>query len=205
MDHFSFVLTVFFTLLGPIKIIPAFAGLMQGADIKFKREVTKKGILIASLLCLFVALAGELILNKYHISIDAVRLAGGLVLMLAALQGIFKKPPPPAPVSGTPSSINLAAAPVAVPIIVTPAGISAILIFTMLAPQYPGMIVAVAICLAITMTLNFLVMYFIDKVIKTPGLAIFLTVLGSVLVFIQLSLALQMVLNSLKSLGAISV
>jgi multiple antibiotic resistance protein len=205
MEEFSFIFTVFFMLLGPIKLIPSFAGVTQGADSRFKRSVAIRGALIASALCVFVALAGGILFGKYRISIDAVRLSGGLVLLIAALQSIFQKAQPPSPCSGTPTAIKLAASPVAVPNIVPPAGIAAILIFTMLAPQYPGMTQAVAICLAIVMALDLLVMYFIDRVIKTPGLGIVLTVLGSVLVFVQVGLAIQMILNALKSLGVINV
>jgi multiple antibiotic resistance protein len=86
---------------------------------------------------------------------------------------------------------------------VPPAGVAAILIFMMVAPQYPGMAQAVAICLAAMMALDFLVMYFIDRVMKTPGLMIVLTVLGSVLVFVQAALAINMILVALKSLGII--
>jgi multiple antibiotic resistance protein len=205
MDQISFVFTVFFMLLGPIKLIPAFAGATQGADPRFKRSVAVKGALIGSALCAFVALAGGILLSKYRISIDALRIAGGLVLLIAALRGIFKKAQPPSPSSGTPAAIQLAASPIAVPGIVPPAGVAAILIFMMLAPQYPGMTQAVTICLAGVMALDFLVMYFIDRVMKTPGLGIVLTVLGAVLLFVQVSLAIQMILNACKSLGIVNV
>jgi multiple antibiotic resistance protein len=202
MEQFSFIFTIFFMLLGPIKLIPAFAGLTRGADGRFKRDVAIRGVVIASALCVFVALAGGTLLSKYRISIDALRIAGGLVLLIAALQVIFfQKAPPSSPGSGTPTAIQLAASPVAVPSIVPPAGVAAILIFMMLAPQYPGMAQAVAICLATMMVLDFLVMYFIDQVMKTPGLMVVLTVLGAVLTFAQVGLAIQMILNALKSLG----
>ena len=58
MEQFSFIFTVFFMLLGPLKFIPAFAGLTQGADSRFKRDVAIRGVVIASVLCAFVALAG---------------------------------------------------------------------------------------------------------------------------------------------------
>jgi multiple antibiotic resistance protein len=192
-------------LLGPIKLIPAFAGLTRGADGRFKRSVAIRGVVIASALCAFVALAGGNLLVKYRISIDALRISGGLVLLISALQVIFQKAQPPGPGPGTPTATQLAASPVAVPGIVPPAGVAAILIFMMLAPQYPGMAQAVAVCLAIMMALDFLVMYFIDLVMKTPGLTIVLTVLGSVLVFVQLCLAMEIMLNALKSLGVIHV
>ncbi len=204
MDQISLVFTVFFMLLGPVKLIPAYAGLTRGKERAFKRAVAIWAVLIASALCAFVALAGEGVLGKYHISIDAVRIAGGLVLLISALLGIFQRSKPLGPASGAPSMLQFAASPVAIPSIVPPAGVAAILIFMMLASQYPGMAQAVAICLAIMMVLDLLVMYFIDTVMKTPGLMVVLTVLGAVLIFVQAGLAVQMILNALKNLGVIA-
>lgn len=192
-------------LLGPVRIIPSFSGLTTGADDRFKRRVAIWGAVIASALCAFVALLGGTLLGKYRISVDALRIAGGLVLLIAALQVIFQKAQSSKPGSGTRTAIQLAAAPVAVPGIVPPAGVVAILIFMMLAPQYPGMTQAVAICLTVMMVLDFLVMYFIDRVMRTPGLMIVLTVLGSVLIFVQACLAMQIILSALTSLGVVKL
>ena len=205
MEQFSFIFTISFMLLGPVKVIPAFAELTRGADARFKQDVAIRGAVIASALCAFVALAGGALLGKYHISIDALRISGGLILLIAALQTIFQKAQSSRPSSGTPTAIQLAASPVAVPIIVPPAGVAAILIFMMFAPQYPRGTQAIAICLATMMVLDFLVMYFIDLVMKTPSLMIVLTVLGSVLVFVQVGLAIEMILNALKNLGVFKV
>lgn len=203
MEQFPLIFTVFFTLLGPLKVIPAFAGLTAGADVRFKRDVAIRGTVIASALCVFVALAGATLLGNFHISLEGLRISGGLVLLFSALQVIFRKTPPSSPVSGTPTAIQLAVSPVAVPMIVPPAGVAAILICVMLAPQYPGAYQAVAICLATMMVLDFLVMYFIDWVMKTPGLMMVLAVLGSVLIFVQVCLATETILNGLKGLGVI--
>jgi multiple antibiotic resistance protein len=72
MEQFSFIFTIFFMLLGPIKLIPAFGGLTRGADVRFKKDVAIRGAVIASALCAFVALAGGILLSKYRISIDAL-------------------------------------------------------------------------------------------------------------------------------------
>jgi multiple antibiotic resistance protein len=203
MDQFSFIFTIFFMLLGPVKLIPSFAGLTLGADKRFKRDVAIRGIVIASALCAFVVLAGGTLLGKYRISLDAVRISGGLVLLIAALKVIFQKAKPPSPGSGTPTAMQLAASPLAVPMIVPHAGVAAILICTGFSPEHPGIMPSIAACLAIMMVLDFLVMYFIDWVMKTPGLTIVLAVLGSVLVFVQAALAINMMLVALKSLGII--
>ena len=203
MDQFSFIFTVFFMLLGPVKLIPSFGGLTRGADPQFKRDVAIRGVVVASALCAFVALAGGTLLGRYRISLDAVRIAGGLVLLISALQVMFRRAHPSSPSSGKLAAIQLAASPVAVPMIVPHAGVAAILICMAHAPQYPGVTQSVAIGLATMMALDFLVMYFIDRVMKTPGLTIILNVLGSVLVFVQAALAINMMLVALKSLGLI--
>jgi len=205
MDQFSLVFTVFFMLLGPIKLIPSFAGLTRGVDVRFRRELAIWGVVIASALCVLVALGGGAILSRYRISIDALRFAGGLVLLIAALQVIFRKAEYSSPSSGAPAAIQLAASPLAVPMIVPPAGVAAILIFMMFEPAHPKILTTIAVCLAIMMVLDFLVMYFIDKVTKIPGLMIVLTVLGSILIFVQVALAMEMFLTALKSLGVIRV
>ena len=77
-------------LLGPVKLIPSFAGLMQGAEVRFKREVAVRATAIAAVLCGLVALVGEMFLGKYRISIDAVRISAGLVLLVDGLLVIFR-------------------------------------------------------------------------------------------------------------------
>jgi multiple antibiotic resistance protein len=205
MEYFSFTFTVFFMLLGPKMLIGSFAELMKGADVRLKRDVAIRGTVIAAALCAFVTLTAGMFLSKYRISIDAVRIAGGLVLLTSSLLAIFHKGHSSDPLSGTPTALQIATSPVAVPMIVPPAGIAALLMFAAFAPHIPGLAQAIAISLAIIMVMNFLVMYFIDLIMKTPGLKLFLILLGSVLVFMQAALAIQMILTALKSLGIIQV
>lgn len=202
MEDISIVFTIFFMLLGPLKLIPLFAGLTKGTELAFKRSVAVRSALVASAVVAFVAVAGGALLSKYRISIDALRLAGGVVLLLAAVQSMFRKSHAADSGPTKPTAMQLAASPMAVPGIVPPAGVAAILIFMMLAPENPGMARAVAIGLAFMMALDFLVMFFIDQVMKIPGLMIAITVLGSVLAFIQAALAIQIMLLALTHLGA---
>lgn len=201
MEKASFIFTIFFMLLGPIKLIPLFGGLTTGADSQFKRAVAIRSIVIVAVLCAFVLFAGGWLVTRYEISLAALRIGAGLVLLIAALLVIFQATKPPAAGPGTSSAMQLAVSPLAVPGIVPPAGIAAILICAMLAQSSPGMMQAVAICLAIVIVLDFLVMWFIDRVLKTPGLGIVLTVLGSALIFLQVGLAIDAILNGIRDSG----
>jgi multiple antibiotic resistance protein len=197
----TFVFTIFFLTLGPIKIIPAFSKLTREMTLQFKREVAIKGVLIAIAICLYVILLGQGILKKYQISLESLEIAGGIVLLLSALKVIFPGIQPTNPPTPQLSALQLAISPVASPIIVPPVGVAAILIFVMLAPRYPGMEFVIAQALLLMLMLDFLVMFFIDRIIKVPGLMLILQIFGSVLIFVQVALAIEVILDAFKSLG----
>jgi len=178
-------------LLGPLKLIPGFFKLTHEADRLFKRELAVKASLIASATVAFAAVAGGEATARFGISLDAVRLAGGLVLLISALNILFPRGDAPRAESGKTNVLQLAMSPVAMPMIVPPAGIAAILIFVMLAPENPEIRSAIALALSAMMVLDFLVMFFIDHVVQIPGLSLVLQVFSAVLVFIQVALAIE--------------
>ena len=200
MERASFIFTIFFLLLGPIKIISAFHRLTQWADPHFKKEVAVKASLIASALVGIVGLFGGSLATKYRISLDSVRIAGGLVLLISALKIMFPTAESSSPVSSKPAATQLAISLMAMLIIVPPAGIAAIMIFAMQAPKFQGAALVIAYALATMMALDFLVMFFIDHVVKLPGLFLLLQVFGYALIFIQLALAIELLVSAFRSL-----
>jgi len=200
---FAFVFTIYFMLLGPLKIIPAFLKLTREADREFKRDVAIKASMTATALVAVVVLLGKGLVARYEISLDSVRIAGGLVLLLAALKVVFPGPEPVRAEVAKPTALQLAISPVAMPITVPPAGVAAILITLLLAPKYPGMGSVIVWGLATMMTLDFLAMYFIDTLAEVPGLLLLLQVLGAVLIFIQIALAIETFLVAFRDLALI--
>lgn len=203
MQNFSLVFTAFFILLGPVKIIPAFAQLTQGADARYKRALAGWGAAFALGIAAFVALAGQTFVLKYHISLSALRIAGGLVLLIAALHVMFAHPRPPEMPAVRPSVLQLAVSPLAMPTIVPPAGIAAILIFIMLAGGYPGMWLAIVVSLASILVLDYLVMLFNDAIVAIPGVLLIFRIVGGVLLFLQVALAIQIMAIGIHGARAI--
>ncbi len=205
MEHFLFVFTILFVLLGPLKLIPTFAVMTRGAEEGFRRALAIRGTLIAAAVMAGVALLGRGLLVRYGISLDAVRIAGGIVLLLAALGAIFA--PPPQPGAGPPAAplAQLAVSPLAIPTIVPPAGIAAILIFVSLPSESPAIYSdiyqTVATALAVIVVLDFLVMFFNSAITHVPGLILVLQAAGAVLVFIQVALAVDIILAGFHHLG----
>lgn len=200
MEQQSFIFMILFMTLGPIKIIPVFAQLTKNYDIKFKREVALKAALIATGMTICVALAGPNLLANFNIKLNGLRIAGGLVLLISALNSIFAPSPPPNYPPSNATAIQLAIF-LATPVIVAPVGVAAILIFVMIATTRPDMDAAITQSLLTIMVLDFLVMFFIDYILKIPGLIQILQIVGSVLVFLQVALAIDTILLSFTSLG----
>ncbi|PSL18847.1 MarC family protein [Shimia abyssi] len=80
----SFVISMFgalFAVMNPFVNLPIFLGLTDGMDPAAQRRTALQMVLYTAVTCAIVAVAGSAILNFFGISIDAFRVAGGLVLL----------------------------------------------------------------------------------------------------------------------------
>jgi multiple antibiotic resistance protein len=96
MEQESIIFSMFFLAIGPIKLIPIFGALTQQFELEYKRELAVKAAILATVIALILVLAGRDLLGSYRISQNAVQMAGGVILLLSALNVIF---PPPKPVN----------------------------------------------------------------------------------------------------------
>ncbi len=89
------ILSSFVTLLvtiGPIETAVIFASLTVGIHRAERTSLARRSTIIAGLVLLLFALAGNVALRLLHISIPAFRVAGGLLLFLQALSLTFSGP-----------------------------------------------------------------------------------------------------------------
>ncbi|WP_300542786.1 MarC family protein [Maricaulis sp.] len=91
MELFTSALVTFFVAVDPPGVAPIFAALTEGAPKAHRRTMAIKSVVIASGVLLGFALGGAWLLNAMHISLDAFRAAGGVLLFLMALEMIFEK------------------------------------------------------------------------------------------------------------------
>ncbi len=82
---------LFFVVVEPITLVPLFAALTEGADAGYRRRMALKAVLVSGLVLLLFALAGAWFLGMMGISIDAFRIAGGVMLFLIALEMVFAR------------------------------------------------------------------------------------------------------------------
>jgi len=207
MEHQSFIFTIFFLTFGPLRIIGPYAQLTKQVTPEFKKKVAIKASLIALGICLYIAFFGERIVSKYRISVDALTIAAGMVLLISSLLTIFSSKESKSSIYSdlplNPTTTKLAISPVASPIVVPPIGIAVIWISIMVSPNQPGMQSIVIETILIMMSLDFLVMFFIDQITKISILMLFFLILGDALVFLQVALADEMIISAFRHLRII--
>ncbi len=80
-----------FVIIDPPGIAPVFASLTHGTPASHQRKMAAKGVFIGTLILVFFAFMGKPFLGVLGISIDALRVAGGLMLFIIALEMVFEK------------------------------------------------------------------------------------------------------------------
>lgn len=204
--NLSFIFIIFFLTLGPLKTIPVFYRVTQNATAKFRQTVALRSTLIATAIVILIALVGRGILEQWGVSINAIKITGGLLLLIAALEVLSKfslpnlseqMPPPPEE-----SANSLAISPIAIPAIITPYGVVAILASLANATGNRASEIKIFGLLLLIMFLNWLGMTFAKQIIQRVKL-VTLLVIGWVFAVLQASLAIEVILNSLRDLRII--
>jgi multiple antibiotic resistance protein len=91
VDELVKFFVLFFVVVEPITLVPLFAALTEGAGAEFRRRMALKAVIVSGLVLLLFALGGAWFLSMMNISIDAFRIAGGVMLFLIALEMVFAR------------------------------------------------------------------------------------------------------------------
>lgn len=120
----------FFATIGPVDVAAIYAALTASAPPRQRRIMAVKGTTIATLLLLSFVLAGEAILEWLGITLAAMRAAGGILLLLLAIDMVFARPEATskatyAETSEAEAKEDISVFPLATPLIAGPAALGA--------------------------------------------------------------------------------
>ena len=85
----SFVL--FFITIDTIGNLPFFISLTEGAKVKKKNQIAIKSIIYAFFILILFAYLGRYLLDALGVSLDSLKIAGGIILMFIAIDILFEK------------------------------------------------------------------------------------------------------------------
>lgn len=82
---------VLFVIIDPPGCAPIFATLTDGTSRKHQRVMAFKSVAVASVILVLFAYFGDFVFAKLGISLDALRIAGGIMLFIIGLNMVFEK------------------------------------------------------------------------------------------------------------------
>jgi len=201
---FNAFLTILVTI-DPLALVPLFLALTAGMNRHERVQVSIRASLIAFGIMALFALAGATILSVFGITLPAFRVAGGFLLFFIAFEMIFEKrqnrKEKTAEVAVTKDLIrDIAAFPLAIPLISGPGAISATVLLsgTFQGPLAKAALIGIiAICLALTYVVLLLADR-VDRILGETGRSIMTRLLGVLLA----ALSVQFVADGVKALAA---
>jgi multiple antibiotic resistance protein len=200
----SAIFTGLFVTLGPLKTLGPFAQRTREVSPATVRQIAFWAFIVATTGSVGGGLIGRALLTKWHVSLPALMLTGGIVFFMVALRQLLEQYEPPhlpVPAEPPPTSPLAAACRLVFPIVLTPYGIAAV-IALLASSEDAARTVLILSLLVLVMCLDLLAMLYARFILR--GFAIIvLQVLGAVLAVLQVALSVQFMLLGLRSLGVI--
>lgn len=133
IELFISAFVTFFVVIDPPGCAPIFSSLTAGTDAAHRRAMAIRSVLVASGILLVFAVFGEDLLGALGISLDAFRVAGGIMLFLIALDMVFEKRTErresrAQDVKAHPEHEDISIFPMAIPMIAGPGSIASVML-----------------------------------------------------------------------------
>lgn len=201
---FLVAFATFFATVGVADIAFIFAGLTQKNTSQERFVFATRGILIATGILLFFGFVGNVILDVFGITLPALRVAGGVLLLLIAIDMVFARH---SGGTGTTSEEeaegrmreDISVFPLAMPLLAGPGAISAVILLTTGATNDLEfwLVLAALVSTLFVAWLTLLVAIPIQKLLGLTGLSVLTRVVGILLT----ALAVQFVFDGIKDSG----
>jgi len=201
LDLFISALVTLLVVIDPPGCAPIFASLTTNATDSARRSMAIRSVLIASAILLGFAVAGEPFLKALGISLDAFRVAGGIMLFLIAIDMVFEtRTKRREERAQAVEQEDVSVFPMAMPMIAGPGSIASVMLLTGKATT-PEESMAVYLALVIVLLLTLAALLAAGPIMRRVGAKVegmITRLLGVILA----ALAAQIVIDGLK--GAFS-
>ena len=203
----ALALATFFATIGPLDVAAMFAALTTHLTPEQRRVTAWRAVLVATIILLAFALAGELVLASLGISLAALRTSGGILLLLIGIDMAFARS------SGGTSTTDaeqreantradISIFPLAMPLIAGPGAMgAAILLMADQQGDASGQAIVLASLLAILLAtfVAFLLASKIQQLLGLTGMHVVTRVMGVLLA----ALAVQFIFDGIAESGLI--
>jgi multiple antibiotic resistance protein len=155
---FEFLVSALVTLLvvvDPVGLVPTFLGITDGLSKGFRRKMALRASLIAGAILIGAAMFGDWLLRQLGIGIPAFRIAGGLLLFAVAFEMVLglrlRRDTADAEQAVEEHIHNMAAFPLAIPLMAGPGAITATILLAGQAGGRPQWLAALLVVIVVVL------------------------------------------------------
>ena len=190
------VFVTLFVIMDPPGTVPIFIALTSSMTADQRVRAARQAVLVAFGVIVAFAVFGRALLGYLHVSLPALQGAGGLLLLLVALELLTGKDELPMSAQG----VNVALVPLGTPLLAGPGAIVATMVFVEQAETAPDYI-AIGLGVLLVHVSLWLVMRFAGRIRRLLGQS------GTILVtriagLLLSAIAVQLVANSVRGFAA---
>lgn len=203
MELFIYIFAALFSVINPIGTVPIFVGLTQDDDKKERSRISLWTAINVFLILIISFFIGQYVLDFFGISIDALRIGGGLIIVssgFSLLSGNFSKR------KGINKKVenevqkrnDIALTPLAMPMLAGPGSISLLIAFYQDHQQTSEILIATLAILSVAFTI-FLILksaHYLSKILGASGIVAISRIVG----FIVIAIGIQYIISALVSI-----
>lgn len=181
-------------IMDPPGTVPVFLSLVGRKSLATRARAARQAVLVSLLVITLFAVAGQAILAYLGIGIPALQGAGGLLLLLIALQLLTSNGHEPEAAS---EDVNVALVPLGTPLLAGPGAIAATIVFVRQADGHVGAYMALGLAIVTVHFVIYLCMRYsgvVIRLIKESGITLLAKVAGLLLA----AIAVELVANSVR-------
>ena len=175
LENLQFALLCFsslFTLINPIGILPIYLTMTQNLSRLERTQINKQGLITAGMILLLFAFVGDYIFSIYDVTIEAFKIAGGIIFFRIGLTNLESKV---SRIKSTPMEEQeallkdgFAFTPFAIPLIAGPGSISSSMILANSINNFIEKIIFI-FSLFLTLFISYLIFQTAGRVSRTLG------------------------------------
>ncbi len=197
----SFIL--FFVTIDTIGNLPFFLSLTEDAKIKKRNQIAVKSTIIAFFIMITFAYVGRYLLEAIGVSLDSLKIAGGIILMFLAIDILFEKRKKRREkrveeALDENSYEDITVFPIAIPFIAGPSALTTIILLIGNYNNFPEFQISVILALVAALIIGLILMIGANNIVKFIPKQI-LHATSRVMAFILAALATQFIIDGIKA------
>ena len=197
----SFIL--FFVAIDTIGNVPFFLSLTEDAKIKERNQIALKSTIIAFFILIVFAYGGRYLLEAIDVSLDSLKIAGGVILLILSIDILFEKrkrrrEKRVEDALDEKSFEDIVVFPMAIPFIAGPSALTTIILLIGNYKNFPEFQISVILALVVALIVGLILMVGASHIIKFVPKQI-LHATSRVMAFILAALATQFIIDGIKA------